>query len=91
MQEYRWNEEKNKWLKATRGITFDDIIEAIEQDNLREIIPNQGKYLHQQVLLVQINQYIFRVPFVIEKDNCWFFKTIIPSRKATKKYLLTKT
>ena len=34
----------------------------------------------------EINNYIYLVPF-IETENEIFLKTIIPSRKATKKYM----
>jgi hypothetical protein len=37
-------------------------------------------------MVVNINQYIYFVPFV-EDENKIFLKTIIPSRKATKQYL----
>ncbi len=87
MTEYRWNEDKNKWLKIIRNIGFEDIVDAVEQGNIVEILPNEGKYMHQQVLYVLIGDYIFKVPFVIEQQDEWFLKTIIPSRKATKKYL----
>jgi len=38
------------------------------------------------MLIVEYKNYAFMVPFV-ESDNEIFLKTIIPSRKATKKYL----
>jgi len=40
-------------------------------------------------LVVEINNYAYLVPFV-ETDEEIFLKTIIPSRKATKKYLRKK-
>ena len=36
--------------------------------------------------IININNYCYLVPFVREKDKI-FLKTIIPSRKATKKYI----
>jgi hypothetical protein len=38
---------------------------------------------------VEINNYVYLVPFV-ETEKEIFLKTIIPSRKATKKYLEAK-
>ena len=38
------------------------------------------------IYIVEINNYVYIVPFV-ETENEIFLKTIIPSRKATKKYL----
>jgi len=40
----------------------------------------------QKVFVVQIDDYVYLVPFVETADQC-FLKTIIPSRKATRKYL----
>ncbi len=37
-------------------------------------------------MIADINRYAYLVPFVIDKDE-YFLKTIIPSRKATKRYL----
>jgi len=85
---YNWNIEKNLLLKDTRGISFEQIVLHIEQGDLMDIIehPNDKKYSHQKILIVNINNYIYAVPFV-ENQNERFLKTIIPSRKFTKKYL----
>ena len=37
-------------------------------------------------MVVNISEYIYLVPYVESEDEI-FLKTIIPSRKATKKYL----
>ncbi|MCK5725139.1 MAG: toxin, partial [Gammaproteobacteria bacterium] len=47
---------------------------------------NQKRYPNQQILVVEINNYAYLVPFV-EDDKGKFLKTIIPSRKATRDYL----
>ena len=39
------------------------------------------------MFVVEINHYVYLVPFV-EAGEKIFMKTIIPSRKATKKYLV---
>ncbi|HEU5186917.1 MAG TPA: hypothetical protein VFT87_00270 [Candidatus Saccharimonadales bacterium] len=48
--------------------------------------PNAIRYLAQRVLIVEIDGYAYLIPY-IEDEIKIFFKTIIPSRKATKKYL----
>jgi uncharacterized DUF497 family protein len=85
---YNWDKEKNLLLKKTRGISFEQIVVYIEQGNLIDIIkhPNDGKYNHQKILIINIDNYIYIVPFV-ENENERFLKTIIPSRKFSKKYL----
>jgi hypothetical protein len=48
--------------------------------------PNQEKYKGQKIFIINIDNYAYLVPFV-ESEQEIFLKTIIPSRKATKKYL----
>jgi hypothetical protein len=48
--------------------------------------PNQEKYPNQFVFVIEINNYVYLVPYV-ENESETFLKTIIPSRKFTKKYL----
>ena len=54
-------------------------------DELRH--PNTEKYPNQSVLVVAFDDYVYLVPYVEETDYC-FLKTVIPSRKATKDYLM---
>jgi len=88
MNHYAWNTEKNAELIANRGISFERIIYHIERDGLLEVInhPNSSKYPNQKMFIVNISNYAYLVPFV-ETDTEIFLKTIIPSRKATKKYI----
>lgn len=41
-------------------------------------------------LLLNIDNYVYAVPFVYENDSTIFLKTIFPTRKSTKKYLQEK-
>ena len=88
MKPFRWNKEKNEGLKAERGISFEEIVLAIESGGLQDILlhPNQRRYPGQLILVVACSDYIYLVPLV-EEDAYYFLKTIIPSRKATRDYL----
>ena len=88
MDYYRWNKEKNERLKIERCVSFEQITMHIERGDVLDIVshPNQEKYPNQQLLVVEINDYAYLVPFV-ENENGKFLKTIIPSRKATRVYL----
>lgn len=88
MKYFSWNEEKNELLKEERQISFEDVVFYIEQGFLLDVLehPNQEKYQGQKIFVVQIDEYAYLVPFV-EDEHEIFLKTIIPSRKATKKYL----
>lgn len=88
MKTFKWNSEKNEILALNRGITFDEIVQKIQSG--AKVIdtdhPNQKKYPNQKIMIVDVDGYAYLVPYVIDKDE-YFLKTIIPSRKATKKYL----
>ncbi|MBM3709082.1 MAG: BrnT family toxin [Actinobacteria bacterium] len=88
MKYYSWNNDKNEKLKKERGISFEDVIYYIENEKLHAILKhkNQARYLGQKMYIVEINNYIYLVPFV-ETEREIFLKTIITSRKAAKKYL----
>ena len=71
-----------------RGICFEDIVFYIEKGDILDdyLQPNQNKYPGQRILVIGINKYAYLVPYV-ENEEELFLKTIIPSRKATEKYL----
>lgn len=79
--------EKNEKLIKLRGISFEEIIRAIQND-LLDIIenPNREKYFHQKMYVVELRGYVYLVPFV-EDENKVFLKTAFPNREATKYYL----
>jgi hypothetical protein len=86
---YEFPIEKNQWLLNERGISFEIIIAAIENDQLLDIIyhPNQSKYPHQKMYVLYINEYVYLVPFVEKNEETIFLKTAFASRKATKLYI----
>jgi uncharacterized DUF497 family protein len=91
MKLLNWNREKNEWLRENRNICFEDIVFYLDNDQLVDDIfhPNQKKYPGQRMMVFDINSYIYLVPY-IEGEEEIFFKTIFPSRIATKKYLRVK-
>lgn len=91
MKPFRWDPDKNELLKAARGISFEEIVLAVEEGGLRDILvhPNQKRYPGQVVLVVVYREYVFLVPSVEEEEH-YFLKTVIPSRKATRDYLKTE-
>ena len=88
MKIFSWNDEKNALLQAERQISFEEAVFSIEMRFLLDVLehPDQKKYKGQKVFVVQADDYVYLVPF-IESDAEVFLKTIIPSRKATRKYL----
>ena len=87
---YTWNEEKNEFLKKIRNISFEEVLIYLKNKDIVDDLEhhNKEKYPNQRIYLININDYIYQVPYVIDYKNKWYFlKTIIPDRKLTKKYL----
>ncbi len=87
-KDFRFSADKNAWLIKERGISFEEIVAAMDNGYLLDVIdhPNQSKYDHQQMYVVHAQNYVYLVPFVETSDTEVFLKTIFPSRKATKLY-----
>ena len=88
MKTFRWNATKNARLRLERGVSFEEIVVAIEAGQLLDVLEhrNPARYPRQRVLVVALRRYVYLVPFVDDPDG-YFLKTIIPSRKATRYYL----
>lgn len=86
---FRWDYNKNLKLIAERNISFEDVIEAFTDNRILNIEKhhNEARYPEQMIVIVEIDGYAYLVPFTYEDENTIFLKTIIPSRKASKKYL----
>ena len=83
-----WDKIKNQKLISERNISFEDVKIAVNEKKVLDDFdhPNQKRYPGQRIMAVEIDNYVFLVPYIPE-DGKIFLKTIIPSRKATKKYL----
>ena len=88
MKRFRWSHSKNERLKFERQISFEEIVLAIEDGGLLDVLThmNATKYPNQRILVVAVSGYAYLVPFVEGRDF-YFLKTVIPSRKATRDYL----
>jgi len=88
VSDFDWNDEKNEFLRSTRGVSFEDVVFHIQNGDVLDIIkhPNEARYPKQNLIVINIEGYVYLVPYVKERGTR-FLKTIIPSRKATKEYL----
>ncbi|MHC4325516.1 MAG: BrnT family toxin [Planctomycetota bacterium] len=88
MRYFDWSTDKNERLKEQRDITFEEIVFHILHDGLLDVLehPNKEQYPGQRIFVVDVEGYVYLIPFV-EIEESVFLKTIIPSRKMTKKYL----
>ena len=84
---YEYDAEKNIKLLKERGVSFEDIIAILDDKGALAIIdhPNKSKYPHQKIYVVNIESYIYLVPFERCEDKA-ILKTIFPSRKMTRLY-----
>ena len=85
---FRWDPQKNAQLMRERGLSFEQIVLAVEGGDLLQVIahPNPARYPEQKIMVVAMDAYAFLVPFVQEEDG-YFLKTIIPSRKAMRDFM----
>ena len=86
-----FDQNKNKYLKEWRGVNFDDVLWCSSNGYIRDIIPhhNQEMYPGQRIMLIEINEYIYQVPYRQDGSKITLM-TVFPSRKFTKMYLKEK-
>lgn len=91
MNVFRWDNKKNEMLRKNRGVCFEQVVVLMERGDVLDTIehPNQDRYPGQKIAIIMIDDYAYLVPY-IEKSEELFLKTIIPSRKATNKYVRAK-
>ena len=91
MKYFDWDDEKNERLKKERDISFEEVIIEIFEGNILADVkhPNKVRYPNQRMFIVGIDNYAYLVSYVEDKEKV-FLKTVMPSRKATKKYLINK-
>ena len=85
---FTWNPEKNEQLQRERGISFEELVAALEAGGLLANLPhpNQQTYPHQRILVVHMNDYAYEIP-AVATDSGFFLVTAFASRKATQRYL----
>jgi len=88
MKTINWDTDKSLALKESRGICFEDVVFHIEKGDILDDYehPDQQKYAGQRIMVIGIDRYAYLIPYVETKEEV-FLKTIIPSRRATKRYL----
>lgn len=84
MVNYRWNEEKNEWLKMERNITFNELVDCGEVLKIQK--NTSSLHAEQLELHILYNNYVYKVPFVTEKDGTRFLKTAYKKRELNKLY-----
>ena len=85
--EYRWDAEKDLWLRSHRSVSFEDVVVALAAGKLLATRQhhNADRFAHQEIYYVDVKDYVYMVPFV--RDKKWIFlKTVIPTRKGVREF-----
>ena len=80
-----WDEAKNKKLKESRGVSFEDVAQIILDKKYLAVLENPV-HPEQMIFIVRYKSYTYVVPFIIDTDNNIVLKTVFPSRKFHKLY-----
>ncbi len=80
-----WDQTKNKWLILNRGISFEEISTRLLNGDYIDILENSSRE-NQFYFIMEIDNYIWVVPFLVNENDQIVLKTAFPSRKLQKKY-----
>lgn len=80
-----WDEAKNKKLKGSRSVSFEEVAQIILEKKYLAVLENPV-HRNQRIFIVSYKGYTYVVPFVIDADKNIVLKTVFPSRKFHKLY-----
>lgn len=83
--DFKFDEVKNKKLYEQRGISFEQVIEAILNDKVLLDIshPNTEQYPKQRLMIIELNHYTYAVPYLKNEQEV-VLKTVYPDRRYKK-------
>ena len=76
---------RNERSLASSQVSFHEIAAAIVSGNYLDILENPSRP-NQDVFVINITDYTWVVPFVMEDEGMLFLKTAYPSRKMHRRY-----
>jgi uncharacterized DUF497 family protein len=80
-----WDENKDLKLKIERNISFQEVSELILTNQYLDILEHPTKP-EQKIFIIEMDNYTYAVPFIIDENSNIVLKTVYPSRKLHKKY-----
>lgn len=86
---FKYTEDKSLLVEKRCGFDFDKAVELIKEGNLLDEIEHPIRR-NQRIFVLKVDNYVYAIPFIVEKDGTVFLKTMYPSRKLTKDYLNAK-
>ncbi len=87
MQRFAWNDDKNRWLQVHRGMSFEQLRDALLADGLLDILgpSDPARYPNQRRYVVFYEGYTWSVPAVVDGETV-FFKTAYRDRRLDRRY-----
>ena len=83
--DFIWDKKKNDWIILNRSISFEEIIDKILNNDYIDILENPNRD-NQQYFIMNIRDYTWVIPFLIDEEERIILKTAFRSRKFHKKY-----
>ena len=82
MQRFDWNDDKNRWLQVHRGMSFEQLRDALLAEGLLDILgpSDPARYPNQRRYVVFCEGYTWSVPAVVDGETV-FFKTAYRDRR----------
>ena len=80
-----WDKKKNEKLMLERNISFDEISQMIIDGKYLDIVENPVRE-GQMYFVMDMQEYTWIVPFLIDKEDNIVLKTAFQSRKYHRKY-----
>ena len=80
-----WDKKKNEKLMLERNISFDEISQMIIDGKYLDIVENPVRE-GQMYFVMDMQEYNWIVPFLIDKEDSIVLKTAFQSRKYHRKY-----
>ena len=87
MQRFAWSDDKNRWLQVHRGMSFEQLRDALLADGLLDILgpSDPARYPNQRRYVVFCEGYTWSVPALVDRDTV-FFKTAYRDRRLDRRY-----
>jgi len=87
MQRFDWNDDKNRWLRVHRGMSFEQLRDALLAEGLLDILgpSDPARYPNQRRYVVFCEGYTWSVPAVVDGETV-FFKTAYRDRRLDRRY-----
>ena len=85
MKNIIWDKSKNERLVLERDISFEEISQMIMNDEYIDIIENPVRE-GQLYFVMEIRDYIWIIPFLLDDEENIILKTAFPSRKYNERY-----